>query len=150
MIGGRRRAVEIRLDRERLASHQVSPLQVHQALAGVNWRLPAGSFASADVETAVEVDSLFRTADEVAATVVGVSTAAGRSICATSPTVVDGAGEAAEYAWMVAGAAAAEKGLAAAPRRAGGDAGGGQEAGHQRRRAGDRARPAARRRCAAA
>ena len=38
VLGGRRRAVEIRLDRERLAAHRVSPLQVHQALAGVNWR----------------------------------------------------------------------------------------------------------------
>jgi multidrug efflux pump subunit AcrB len=112
VIGGRRRAVEIRLDRERLASHQVSPLQVHQALAGVNWRLPAGSFASGDVETAVEVDSLFRTADEVAATV--VSLYGGRPVHLRDvATVVDGAGEATEYAWMIAGAAAAEKGLPA-------------------------------------
>ncbi len=112
VLGGRRRAVEIRLDRERLGAHQVSPLQVHQALAGVNWRLPAGSFASADVETAVEVDSLLRTADEVAATVVGVY--GGRPVYLRDvATVVDGPGEAAEYAWMVAGAAAAEKDLPA-------------------------------------
>ena len=110
VIGGRRRAVEVRLDRERMAVHTVSPLQVHQALAGVNWRLPAGSFAGADVETAVEVDSLFRTADEVAATVVGVY--GGRPVHLRDvATVVDGAGEASEYAWMVAGVAAAEKGL---------------------------------------
>jgi multidrug efflux pump subunit AcrB len=110
VIGGRSRAVEIRLDRERLASHRVSPLQIHQVLAGMNWRLPAGSFAVADVETAVEVGSLFHSAEEVAAAVVGVY--GGRPVHLRDvATVVDGAGEASEYAWMIAGAAAAEKGL---------------------------------------
>ena len=53
VIGGQRRAVQVRFDRERLASHHVSPLQVYQALSGLNWRLPAGSFSTADSETEV-------------------------------------------------------------------------------------------------
>jgi len=60
VIGGQRRAVQIRFDRERLASHHVSPLQVYQALSGLNWRLPAGSFASADTETEVEIEGALR------------------------------------------------------------------------------------------
>ncbi|HMB54404.1 MAG TPA: efflux RND transporter permease subunit, partial [Thermoanaerobaculia bacterium] len=55
VTGGERRAVRVRLDRERLAAHGLSPLAVHQALTGLDARLPAGSFAAADVETVVEV-----------------------------------------------------------------------------------------------
>ncbi len=40
-------------------------------------------------------------------------TAAGPSTCATSPTVTDGPDEPAQYVWMTAGAAGAEKGLPA-------------------------------------
>ena len=110
VIGGQRRAVQIRFDRERLASHHVSPLQVYQALSGLNWRLPAGSFASGDVETAVEIGSFFRSADEVAAAVVGVY--GGHPVYLRDvATVVDGPDEAADYVWIMAGAAGAEKNL---------------------------------------
>ncbi|HEX4952160.1 MAG TPA: efflux RND transporter permease subunit, partial [Thermoanaerobaculia bacterium] len=51
VLGGARRAVEVRFDRERLATHKLSILQVHQALAGLDWKLPAGGFAGGDVET---------------------------------------------------------------------------------------------------
>ena len=72
ILGGQKRAVQVQFDRERLASHRVSLLQAYQALAGLNWRLPAGSFASADTETVVEVGSFFRTAEDVQNAVLGV------------------------------------------------------------------------------
>ncbi len=112
VIGGERRAVQVSFDRERLASHRVSPLQVYQALAGLNWRLPAGSFAAADEETTVEVGSFFRSAEEVAAAVVGVY--GGRPVHLREVArVTDGPDEPADYVWMLSGAAGEEKSLPA-------------------------------------
>jgi len=112
VLGGVRRAVTVRFDRERLAAHQVSILQVYQALSGLDWKLPAGSFAAGDVETEVEVGALFRSADEVAAAVVGVY--GGRPVYLRDvATVADGPDEPAQYVWMTSGAAGAEKGLPA-------------------------------------
>jgi multidrug efflux pump subunit AcrB len=112
VLGGARRAVTVRLDRERLAARQVSPLQVHQALGVLDWRLPAGSFQSGDAETEVEVGAQFHTADEVAAAVIGVRD--GRPIYLGDVAAVgDGIAEPAEYVWIVSGAAGAEKRLPA-------------------------------------
>ncbi|GMU66062.1 MAG: multidrug transporter AcrB [Acidobacteriota bacterium] len=121
VLGGVRRAVSVRFDRERLAAHQVSILQVWQALAGLDWKLPAGSFAAGDVETEVEVGALFRSADEVAGAVVAVYPESGGSAAGGGrpvylrdvATVADGPDEPAQYVWMTAGAAGAEKGLPA-------------------------------------
>jgi len=110
LLGGTRRAVQVRFDRERLAAHRVSILQVHQALAGLDWQLPAGAFASGDRETEVEVGSLFRSPDEVAASIVGLH--GGRPVrLADVATVADGPDEPAEYVWLTAGAAGGAKGL---------------------------------------
>ncbi len=112
VLGGVRRAISVRFDRERLAAHQVSILQVHQALAGLDWKLPAGSFASGDVETEVEVGALFRSADDVATAVVSV--ASGRPVYLRDvATVTDGADEPVQYVWMAAGAAGGAKSLPA-------------------------------------
>lgn len=109
-LGGERRVVQVSFDRERLAAHNVSLLQAYQALGELNWRLPAGSFASADIETEVEIGSLFRTRDEVAAAVLGVY--GGRPVYLRDvATVLDGPDEPAEYVWMMSGAAGHEKGL---------------------------------------
>ena len=110
VLGGERRVVRVTFDRERLASHQVSLLQAYQALSGLNWRLPAGSFSAANAETEVEVGSLFRTADEVGSAVLGVY--GGRPVYLRDvATVADGADEPTEYVWMVAGAGGAAKSL---------------------------------------
>jgi len=118
VLGGVRRAVTVRFDRERLAAHHVSVLQVYQALAGLDWRLPAGGFAAGDAETEVEVGSLFRSADEVASAVVGIypdvsgSSAGGRPVYLRDvATVSDGPDEPAQYVWMTAGAAGEHKAL---------------------------------------
>ena len=110
VLGGVRRAVTVRFDRDRLAAHQVSILQVYQALSGLDWKLPAGSFSSGDVETEVEVGALFHSSDEVGGAVVAVyggSPVYLRDVA----TVTDGADEPTQYVWMTGGAAGAEKRL---------------------------------------
>ncbi|HQP93438.1 MAG TPA: efflux RND transporter permease subunit, partial [Thermoanaerobaculia bacterium] len=110
VLGGERRVVSVRFDRERLAAHHVSILQVYQALAGLNWKLPAGAFATGNLETEVQVGNLFRSATEVANAVVGVY--GGRPVYLRDvATVEDGADEPSQYVWMTAGAGAATKGL---------------------------------------
>ena len=110
VLGGERRVVSVRFDRERLAAHHVSILQVYQALAGLNWKLPAGAFATGNLETEVQVGNLFRSATEVANAVVGVY--GGRPVYLRDvATVEDGADEPLQYVWMTAGAGAATKGL---------------------------------------
>ncbi len=112
ILGGDRRVVSVRFDRERLAAHQVSILQVVQALSGLDWRLPAGSFASADRETEVEVGAPFRSAEEVGAAVVAVY--GGKPVSLRDvATVAAGADEPSQYVWIRSGRAAAAKGLAA-------------------------------------
>ena len=112
VTGSGRRAVSVRIDRERLAAHGLSILQVHQALTGLDWKLPAGSFAAADVETEVEVGGLFETVDEIARAPIA---AGGGGIVRVGDiaTVVDGPDEPAEYVWIQSGAAGGEKRLPA-------------------------------------
>ena len=110
VLGGQRRVVRVTFDRERLAAHHVSLLQAYQSLAGLNWRLPAGSFAAGDTETEVEVGSLFRTAGEVSGAVIAVY--GGRPVMLGDvATVADTGEEPREYAWMLGGAAGAGKGV---------------------------------------
>ncbi len=112
VLGGEKRALKVTFDRDRLAAHQVSLLQAYMALSGANWRLPAGSFATADAETQVEVGSLFRTADEVGGAVVAVWN--GKPVFLRDvATVSDGADEPSQYVWMLAGPGAAHRGVAA-------------------------------------
>ncbi len=113
VIGGLRRVARVDLDRERLASFNVSPLQVHQALRGFNWRLPAGATAVANQEVTVDVGSFLTSAEEVGEVVVGV--AGGKPVFVKDvAAVVDGAEEPASYVWLGSGPAAPEKGLAGA------------------------------------
>ena len=110
LIGGGRRAVTVTLDRERLASFEMSPLQVHQALVGLDWRLPAGRFSTTDLETTVDVGAYFRTPEAVANAVVAVS--GGRPVYLRDvATVTDGADEPREYVWILGGAAGGTIGL---------------------------------------
>jgi multidrug efflux pump subunit AcrB len=112
VLGGRHRVVLASFDRERLASYHVSLLQAYQALAGLNWKLPAGSFSEANAELPVEVGSLFRSADEVGRAVIGVY--GGNPVYLRDvATIRDGAEEPSQYVWIDAGAAGASKGLPA-------------------------------------
>ncbi len=100
LIGGARRVVRVDLDREAMAARRVSPLQVHQALAGLNQRLPAGTLVAADREVEVEVGSLFRDASEVGAAVVGASD--GRPVFLRDVArIEDGADDPVDYVWLL-------------------------------------------------
>ena len=112
VIGGERRVVRVRLDRERLAAHRVSVLQAWQALQGLNQKLPAGSVTAADVETTVEVGSPFLDAGQVGDAVVGAHQ--GQPVYLRDVADVSlGPDEPASYVWMLAGAAGADSGLPA-------------------------------------
>jgi multidrug efflux pump subunit AcrB len=110
VIGAPRRAVRVELDRERLAAHGVSALQVHQALTGLDWRLPAGSLAAADAESEVEVGSFLAAGPEVERAIVAVHDGAPVRVGDVA-RVIDGADEAVEYAWMLGGAAGGRRGV---------------------------------------
>jgi multidrug efflux pump subunit AcrB len=110
ILGGGERAVTITLDREAMASRGVSPLQIHQALAGLDWRLPAGSFDAADLETTVDVDARLRSRADVANAVIAVDS--DRAVYLRDVAAVeDGPTEPERYVWILGGAAAAEAGL---------------------------------------
>ena len=113
VLGGQRRVVRVTFDRDRLASHHASLLQATQAVSALNWRLPAGTFASGNLETQVEVGSLLRSAEEVGNVVVGVY--GGKPVFLREvATVADGPEEPSQYVWLMSGAAGSEKGLPSA------------------------------------
>ena len=72
IIGGQRREIRVTLDEARLAAYALTPLEIHQALAAANRRLPAGSFAAANREFVLETGDFLRNASDVASVVVGV------------------------------------------------------------------------------
>ncbi len=110
VLGGQRRVVRVTFDKDRLAAYHQSLLQAYQAIAGLNWTLPAGSFAQANQELAVDVAAFFRSAEEVRQAVVGVY--GGRPVyLGDVAEVADGPEEPAQYAWMVTGPAASQKAL---------------------------------------
>ena len=101
VLGGQRRVLNVTFDRDRLASYSVSLVQAYGSLSGLNWRLPAGSFASGNAEVPVEVGSLFRRAEDVGSAVIGVVN--GKPVWLRDvATVADGPEEPAQYAWMLA------------------------------------------------
>ena len=72
IIGGQRREIRVTLDEARLAAYGLTPLEIHQALAGANRRLSAGRFAVANREFMLETGDFLRSAADVASVVVGV------------------------------------------------------------------------------
>lgn len=72
LIGGRRRAIRVEPDPQRLAAFNLPPLAVLPALQQANQALPAGSFAAANEQFVVEAGTFLRSAAEVSDLVVGV------------------------------------------------------------------------------
>jgi multidrug efflux pump subunit AcrB len=113
VIGGQRRVVHVDLDPQRLASFNLSVLQVYRSLESLNWRLPAGSTAVANTELLVDVGQFFGGADELRDVV--ISSRGGRPVYLEDlGTIVDGPEEPRSYVWLGTGPAAAEKGLSEA------------------------------------
>ena len=110
VLGGQRQAVRVDFDRERLASSNVSILQAHQALTGVNWRLPAGTASTLNREIQVDVGQFLTDAADIADVVVAVYN--GYPVYLKDVARVEaGPEEPAAYVWMGTGPAAPEKGL---------------------------------------
>ncbi len=108
--GGRRRAVRVQLDPQRLAAMGVTTLSVIPALQMQNQDLPAGSFATANQEFSVETGAFVRSAQDVADLVVGVH--GGQPVHLSDvATVSDGPAEIDSYVFFGTGPRADEVGL---------------------------------------
>lgn len=74
IVGGRSRQITLHLDAEKLAAHEVTPLEIAKVLQGANANLPAGNFSRDNRDLVVESGPYFRDAHELESLVVGVFT----------------------------------------------------------------------------
>ena len=96
VVGGRRRQLRVTLDSERLASRQVTPLDVDRVLRGANVSLQAGCLRADSREVLVESGPFVQSAKELETLVVGVF--AGKPVYLREVAVVaDGPEEPASY-----------------------------------------------------
>ncbi len=96
IIGGLRREVRVTLDRAKVAGFGLTPDGVANALGGANQRALAGAFSRNNADIAVKTGEFLRTADDVAAVVVGVANR--RPVYLRDvATVVDGPAEPTDY-----------------------------------------------------
>jgi multidrug efflux pump subunit AcrB len=110
ILGGRRRAVDVRLDAAALAAAGIPADQVIDQLARANVALPAGEVVGADRAVLVRTDAFLRSPEDVASLVVGVVD--GRAMRLGSlARIADGA-EVTEYVARMAGAGNADAGSA--------------------------------------
>jgi multidrug efflux pump subunit AcrB len=72
VVGGRPRVVQVLLDPDRMAAHQVSPLELHRAIQAANVLQTVGDFRSRDQVIRVEAGAPFADARELENLVVGV------------------------------------------------------------------------------
>jgi multidrug efflux pump subunit AcrB len=72
VVGGRPRVVQVLLDPDRMAAHQVSPLEVQRAIQVANVQQTAGDFRSRDQVLRVEAGQAFADARQLRDLVVGV------------------------------------------------------------------------------
>ncbi len=108
--GGLTRQVRVLLDPARLASYQLSPLQLAGALQQGNSSLQSGSFAENNREILVQTGEFLKTADDVRHLVVTVRN--GKPVYLSDvATVIDGPEEPQDYVFYGLGPAAATKGL---------------------------------------
>jgi multidrug efflux pump subunit AcrB len=72
VVGGRRRQISVWLDSQRMAAHDVTPLEIARVLRGANVNVDAGSFTRDNRELAIESGPFLRDVHEVGNLVVGV------------------------------------------------------------------------------
>ncbi|MCA9198008.1 MAG: efflux RND transporter permease subunit, partial [Planctomycetales bacterium] len=72
IVGGRSRQITVQIDPERLAAHNVTPLEISHVLQGANVNLRSGSFTRNNQQVIVESGSFLRSAKEIESLVVGV------------------------------------------------------------------------------
>jgi multidrug efflux pump subunit AcrB len=104
VVGGRPRAVMVRLDPARMAGFHVAPTDILRALAGADASFQAGSYSRGDQDVRVEAGRFFATASDVGACVVGV--AGDRPVYLRDVAAIsDGPGEVTDYVRFSQGAA---------------------------------------------
>jgi len=111
-LGGPGRAVRVLLDPDRLSAHNVTALDVSNALQLASVALPAGRLVHDNREIVVETGNFLASADEVRQLVVGVFEQRPVYLSEVA-TVIDGPPPPQRYVWTGSGAAAAKKGLPA-------------------------------------
>ena len=110
-LGGPGRAVLVRLDADRLASHGLSALDLRNALQAANHAMPSGKLTRDNRDIVVETGEFFASVADVKSLVVG--TYESRPVyLADVADVVDGPDQPARYVWTGAGPAAAKNGIA--------------------------------------
>ena len=72
IVGGRPRVVQVLMDPDRMAAHQISPLELNRAIQAANVRRTAGDFRSKDQVIRVEAGQPFDDARQLRDLVVGV------------------------------------------------------------------------------
>ncbi|QDS93808.1 Multidrug export protein AcrF [Roseimaritima multifibrata] len=99
VIGGRPRRINVELDTQRMAAHQLSPLQVAEAMRASNVTHRNGQFEQQNQSFHVETGTFFRNANELNEMVVGVN--GSRPVYLKNvATVIDGPAEAESYSWV--------------------------------------------------
>ena len=108
VVGGRPREIQIKLDPQRLASRQTSPLQVAHALQSSNVHAGVGEFEQQNQSFMVESGTYFETANELQKLVVHV--VQDRPVYLKDVAeVIDGPAEPTGYSWFGFGPASREK-----------------------------------------
>ncbi len=72
VIGGRKRKINVQLNKSKMASYNVDPLMIMMQLKGANQQSMSGAFNRNNVEYLVETGNFFQSVDDVKNTVVGV------------------------------------------------------------------------------
>ena len=102
LLGGQRRELRVTLDAGRLASYNLSPMQVVQALQGGNQVLPAGRINTGNAEVVLEAGGFLRDAADARALVVAAHQ--GRPVYLRDiAEITDGGEEPAQYVRFGAG-----------------------------------------------
>ncbi len=70
IVGGRKREIQVQLDRSRLKNYQLSATRVTQALASAGQNIPAGNVNRGQTETIIRTLGEFKSMDEVGSTIV--------------------------------------------------------------------------------
>ena len=72
VVGGRPRAVQVLMNPDGMAAHNVSPLEIQRAIQGANVRQTAGDFRAGDQLIRVEAGQRFQDSRQIGQLVVGV------------------------------------------------------------------------------
>ncbi len=94
IVGGRRREIQVELDRNKLNEHKVSALAVANAIKSAGMNIPVGKHDKADKETTFRTVAQFTDVNQIANAVVQFSGDIGNAISVKSlGTVSDGSEE---------------------------------------------------------